>query len=261
MDYDQRGSIPHERFSAAWFDAIDARFQDAARLFATRMRPFDRILPLDALAGVQALEVGCGMGLHCETMVRAGAKVTAVDISPVAIEATRRRLSLRGLSAEILAADAERLPFPDRRFDFVWSWGVIHHSTRTAKIVREMARVLRPEGECRVMVYRLTGTSAVVTLIREHLLGGGFLRRSFDETLSRSSDGSSARFYVRDQIEDMFRAFFKDVSSEVCGLESDAIPLPPRLRALARKIVPERTLSRLQARGGSFLFLNAKGPF
>src|SRR6185369_9510003 len=98
-----------------------------------------------------------------------------------------------GLSAELIQTDAEALPFPDRRFDFVWSWGAIHHSTRTAKIVREIARVLRPEGECRVMVYRLTGASTLMTLLREHVLRGGFLRRSFDETLSLASDGFSAR--------------------------------------------------------------------
>src|SRR5262249_53115359 len=140
MTYNWRGEIEHERFSPAWFDAIDAHFVHSARLFASGARPFDRILPLDFLRGREVLQVGCGMGLHCEVMARAGARVTAIDLSPIAIEATKRRLAQKGLEAEIIQGDAEDLPFPARRFDFVWSWGVLHHSSRTAKVVREIAR-------------------------------------------------------------------------------------------------------------------------
>jgi hypothetical protein len=78
--------------------------------------------------------------------------------------------------------------------------------------------------------------------------------------LYRSCDGFSARFYVREQIEDVFRAFFKDVSSEVCGQESDAIPLPSPLRRWALSIVPERYLSKAQAKRGAFIFISASGP-
>lgn len=261
MAYDWQGEIALEPFTMAWFDAIDASFLQGARLFATDQRPFDRIMPLERLAGAEVLEIGCGMGLHTETMIRAGARVTAVDISPTSIEATRRRLALKGLTAEVLESDAEQLPFPDKRFDFVWSWGVIHHSSRTAKIVREVARVLQPGGECRIMVYSRDTPRVAVAYVREHILSGAFLRRSFDETLYTVTDGFSARYYVREQFEDLFRAFFADVSSQVCGQDSDAIPLPRRLRALALKAVPESYLKEAQARRGAFILLTASKPF
>jgi len=260
MTYDWKGKRKIEPLSLEWFDAMDEVFISAARLFATDQRPFDRIMPLADLAGKRVLEIGCGMGLHTETLVRAGAKVTAIDLTPTAVEATRRRLALKGLSADVMQVDAERLPFPDKSFDFVWSWGVIHHSANTGRIVRQIARVLSPGGSCRVMVYNRSGTSARIIFVREHLLRGGFLRRSFEETLYHGSDGFSARFYVREQFEDLFRTFFEEVSSEICGQDADALPIPGPLRKRLLRVLPDEYLRRAQARRGSFIFLQASRP-
>jgi 2-polyprenyl-3-methyl-5-hydroxy-6-metoxy-1,4-benzoquinol methylase len=257
MAYDWRGELAPARFSREWFDAIDERFLFGSRLFATRDRPFDRIMPLDALPGRRVLEIGCGMGLHTETMVRAGAVVTAVDLTSTAVEATTQRLALKGLEATVTQADAERLPFADERFDFVWSWGVIHHSARTARIVREIARVLAKPGSCRVMVYNRDAATTKIAFVKDHILGRGFLRGTFDETLYRTTDGFSARYYVREQFEDLFRAYFRDVESEICGQDVDAIPLPRQLRRLVVRVVPRAYLERAQARRGAFIFLKA----
>ncbi|MFT3914557.1 MAG: methyltransferase domain-containing protein, partial [Anaeromyxobacteraceae bacterium] len=171
------------------------------------------------------------------------------SLPPTSIEATKRRLALKGLSADVVQGDAEALPFPDKSFDIVWSWGVIHHSSRTAKIVRGDRPRAPAEGECRVMVYHRGGARVAVTFVREYLLGGRFLQKSFDETLYETTDGFSARFYVPEQFEDLFRAFFKDVSSEICGQESDAIPLPRRLRRFAIKMVSESDICARRRRG------------
>src|SRR5262245_34816574 len=73
MAYDWHGEIGAPRLSREWFRAIDGRFLDGARLALTDARPFDRVLPYDRLPGARVLEIGCGMGLHTELMVRAGA--------------------------------------------------------------------------------------------------------------------------------------------------------------------------------------------
>jgi 2-polyprenyl-3-methyl-5-hydroxy-6-metoxy-1,4-benzoquinol methylase len=258
MTYDWMGDIRAAQYSAEWFDAVDAAHLFGSRLFATEDRPFDRIMPLDRLRGLRALEIGCGMGLHTETLARAGADVVAIDLTPTAIEATRKRLELKNLHARVQQMDAESLAFDTASFDFVWSWGVIHHSANTARIVRNIARVLEPNGECRVMVYNRQGWSTKMMLLRDHWLSGGFLRRSSEETLYRASDGYSARFYLAEQFEDLFRAFFSDVSSEICGQDVDAVPLPASLRRLALNVVPRSYLQAAQARRGSFIFLTAK---
>ena len=260
MAYDWRGEIKDPRFSREWFDKIDARFLYGVRLFATRERPFDQIMPLDRLQGKKVLEIGCGMGLHSETLVRAGADLTSIDLSPTSIEATTKRLELKGLTANVRQADAENIPFDPATFDFVWSWGVIHHSSRTARIVREIARVLKPDGETRIMVYNRLGTSAGIAYWVDYIMKFGWLRRSFEEQLYKTTDGYSARYYVTDQFEDLFRAFFKDVSSCICGLDVDAIPLPSRLRRIAVKIASKKWMERRQARKGGFIFLTAANP-
>lgn len=260
MAYDWHNEIQAERFSSDWFDTIDKAHIYGARLFATDKMPFDKTLPLDCLHGKKVLEIGCGMGLHTETMVRAGADVTAIDLTETAVEATKRRLELKGLEARIFQANAEEMPFEGGSFDFVWSWGVIHHSARTTRIVREIARVLAPGGECRVMVYNRNGISAGICYLRHHLIGGGIFRGSFDETLWGNTDGFSARYYVQDQFEDIFRAFFKDVRSEICGQDSDVVPLPRRLRRIVLRYLSETYQRKAQATRGSFIFLKASFP-
>jgi ubiquinone/menaquinone biosynthesis C-methylase UbiE len=193
-------------------------------------------------------------------MARAGAQVTAIDLTPHAVEMTRRRFALKGISAEVMVGDAEKLQFPDGNFDFVWSWGVIHHSSRTARVVREIARVLRPDGECRIMVYNREGAAAKAAILVNHYLRFGFLRRSIEETLFRSTDGFSARYYVKEQLEDLFRAFFEEVSAEVCGQDADVLPLPRLLRRSLLWLLPDSYQRSAQAKRGAFLFLKARRP-
>jgi 2-polyprenyl-3-methyl-5-hydroxy-6-metoxy-1,4-benzoquinol methylase len=256
MSYDWKDKVSKERFSPAWFDEIDRRFIHGARLFAHGAQPFDQIIPFADLAGKRVLEIGCGMGLHTELMTRAGASVTAVDISPTSIEATSRRLKLKGLEASVYLADAESLQ-GRASFDFIWSWGVIHHSSRTGRIVRNIAHLLTPDGSCRVMVYNRGGITVPVVYVKDHLLRGRFFRQDFDTTLSTSWDGFTARFYTADQLGDLFRTFFDEVRVSVCGQDADALPLPSRLRRPVLKLVSADWLKRRQATHGAFLFVEA----
>jgi 2-polyprenyl-3-methyl-5-hydroxy-6-metoxy-1,4-benzoquinol methylase len=259
MTYDWHGDVSSVRGTREWFDEIDRRFVEASRPYLTSQRPFDRIMP-DDLRGRQVLEIGCGMGLHSLELARRGAKVHAVDLTEVAVASTQARMKEFGMDAAVRCADAESLPYDDQTFDFVWSWGVIHHSARTARIVREIARVLKPDGQVRVMVYNREGRIARFVLFRHHVLGGGFIRHSSDETLWRWSDGYSARFYLKEQFEDMFRGFFEEVSSVVLGQESDVVPLPRQVRGMIASQIPERRKVAIASRIGGFLFLTAANP-
>lgn len=259
MTYDWHNDISLVRGTREWFDEVDRRFVKASRPYLTSQRPFDLIMP-DDLRGKQVLEIGCGMGLHSLELARRGANVQAVDLTDVAVQAKRARMKEFAMDAEIRCADAESLPYNDATFDFVWSWGVIHHSARTARIVREIARVLKPRGEARVMVYNRAGRIARLLLFRHYLLGGEFLRRSPDETLWRWTDGYSARYYYKEQFEDLFRGFFEEVTSVVLGQEVDVVPLPRRVRGMvASQLTTERKLA-IASRVGGFLFVTASNP-
>ncbi len=257
MSYDWNETITHDRYSAAWFEEIDKRFIHGARLFAHNQRPFDRIIPFDNIKGQRVLEIGCGMGLHTELLAAAGAIVTSIDLSETSTQATKRRLQLKSLFADVRQMDAENLDFPDQFFDLVWTWGVIHHSSRTGKIVHNIHRVLKLGGEARIMVYNLEGMAAYISIVRKYLVG--FWRgRRLDECLWSDADGFSARFYTKDILADTLRMLFDDVTVQTFGQDADAFPVPRQLRRVLMRTRPPSKIAEVGNRRGAFLFAIAK---
>lgn len=116
-------------------------------------RPFGRLFPYDAYRNKRVLEVGCGMGAMTMNWARQGALMTAVDLTQTAVQQTRRRLEIFGLEAEVMQADGRSLPFDDAQFDYVYSWGVLHHSPNLDQSIQELMRVLKSDGEFGVMLY------------------------------------------------------------------------------------------------------------
>jgi len=103
--------------------------------------------------GLRVLEIGVGLGADHQSFAEGGADLTGIDLTPRAIEHTRRRLELFGLRSNLQCGDGEHLPFADGAFDVVYSWGVLHHSPDTPKAFREVHRVLKPGGTARIMIY------------------------------------------------------------------------------------------------------------
>lgn len=257
MSYDWKDKSKACKYTEVWFDDIDRRFLNGSRLFSTSANPFEELMNTKALRGQRVLEIGCGMGFHSEMLARAGAKLSTVDLSPTSVTATMKRFELKQLSADVRQMDAEDLDFPSGSFDMVWSWGVIHHSSRTGRIVREIERVLRPGGKARIMVYNLEGMPAYITFATRYLLG--FWRgKSLDEMLWQSTDGFSARFYSRDSLTDLLATFFDHIEITVLGQDSNAVPLPRVLRRHVLRLVPLSRQRALVRRRGAFLFAVAE---
>ena len=107
----------------------------------------------DQYRGKQVLDVGCGPGWLTVQYGRAGAHVTAVDLTPRAVELTKKFLEYQALTAIVQEGNAEQLSFPDSSFDLVVSSGVLHHTPDTARAIRECWRVLRPSGTAKLTFY------------------------------------------------------------------------------------------------------------
>jgi SAM-dependent methyltransferase len=260
MTYDWRGEIAFEPGSAEHLAEVERRFL-AEAWFAQRPGepPFSRLIPFDELAGRDVLEIGCGTGVHAALLARAGARVTAVDLTATAVDLTRRRLALEGLEADVREADAEALPFDERSFDFVWSWGVIHHSEHTDRVLAEIGRVLRPGGRLGAMVYhRNSITFWVHYVLFRGVLRGGLLKEGPDDLGHRWSDGVIARHYSRRTIADTLAPWFDGIETEVMGQLGEAIPLPARLRKPVARLVPGPAQRALLRRVGWFLFVRAR---
>ncbi len=100
---------------------------------------------LGPLIGKAILDFGCGHGMAATVLARAGANVTAFDLSPGYVNEARQRAEANGVRICFVVADGERLPFADQSFDAIWGSAVLHHLD-LAVAGRELKRVLRPGG-------------------------------------------------------------------------------------------------------------------
>jgi len=99
------------------------------------------------------LEIGLGIGADGTQWARYAKSYTGIDLTDEAIQATRLHFNHLGLKGSILKADAEMLPITDKRFDIVYSHGVLHHVPNIENALREIFRVLRQNGEVILMLY------------------------------------------------------------------------------------------------------------
>lgn len=97
-------------------------------------------------AGQRVLDVACGTGVVAVTAARAGAHVTALDLTPDLLERARENAAMGGVAIDWHEGDAEALPFDDAAFDVVVSQFGHIFAPRPAVVTAEMLRVLRPGG-------------------------------------------------------------------------------------------------------------------
>ena len=107
----------------------------------------------EAYRGKSVLEVGCGIGTAAQSFMEAGADYTGIDVSPKSIELAQNRAKLFGLSGEIFTADIQSLNLPDKKFDLVYSFGVLHHIANLGAALKNIQSMLKPGGEFKLMMY------------------------------------------------------------------------------------------------------------
>ena len=260
MTYDWRGEIPFEPGSPEHLTEVERRFlAEAWFAQAPGERPFSGLIPYEELRDKDVLEIGCGTGVHARLLAEAGARLSAVDLTPTAVDLTRRRLELAGLTADVREADAESLPYDDGSFDFVWSWGVIHHSESTERVLSEIARVLRPGGRVALMVYHRNSITFWLNYVAYRgVVRGGLRHEGPDELANRWSDGVIARHYTGRSLATALTPWFEDIRTEVMGQLGEAIPLPARVRQPVARVVPQGAQHAVLRRAGWFLFASAR---
>ena len=137
------------RITVAHFDAVADRYRSlydaqtpVGYSFSVRRR---RVLDLFDAPGGKVLDVGCGPGVMVEALTAQGCSFWGVDPSVRMVEEARSAFS--GLpSAHFDIGFAEHLEFDDDSFDAVICMGVLERVADDITALREMARVLRPDG-------------------------------------------------------------------------------------------------------------------
>ncbi len=114
-------------------------------------------------AGETVLDVGTGTGVAAITAARAGAQVSALDLTPELLEVARENAKIARQRIVWTEGDAEHLPYSKASFDLVLSQFGHMFAPQPDLVIAEMRRVLKP-----------TGRIAFATWPPEHFLGRMF---------------------------------------------------------------------------------------
>jgi 2-polyprenyl-6-hydroxyphenyl methylase / 3-demethylubiquinone-9 3-methyltransferase len=145
-----------DRSEVGKFDSLSSRFWDLRGEF----RPLHILNPARArfvieraaVAGARVLDVGCGGGLLCEALARAGAEVTGIDLAPGMIEvaqlhAAEQELATGGLKIRYKVASAEEVAAAEPgSFDVVTCMEMLEHVPDPERMVSTLSSLVRPGG-------------------------------------------------------------------------------------------------------------------
>ena len=228
MRYDWKEKVSPKEFTKEFYIEIDRRFFFNAKEYSNWKKiPFDTFINFESLKEKDVLEIGVGNGSHAQFLAQYSKSFIGIDITDYAVESTRKRMEIFGLKAEIIKMDAEKLEFNDNSFDFIWSWGVVHHSANTEQILKEIQRVLRPGGEAVIMIYHRGWWNYYIIGALRGIISGDLIRtKSLHKSIQLHTDGAIARYYSVSDWKLLVKNLFRIDEIWICGPKSDIIPLP-----------------------------------
>lgn len=94
-----------------------------------------------------ALEIGCGNGTGTKLIKRyfSAKQITGIDLDEKMVQIAVQRNKDASISYKVM--DASKLEFPDGYFDGVFDFGILHHIPNWQEALKEIQRVLKPDGE------------------------------------------------------------------------------------------------------------------
>lgn len=250
---------PTEVGTRQYFDEVEAR-----KYFVEPHIP--RFAEFERWRGRKVLEIGCGIGTDTMSFARAGALVTAVDLSAKSLELARQRAEVYGLSDRIkfYEANAERLSqvIPPEPYDLIYSFGVIHHTPHPERVIEEIRQhYVRPGTTLKLMVYYRY--SWKVLRILATYGKGAFWR--LDELIARHSEAQTGcpitYSYSKRDARRLVGSGFEVTEVEVDHIFPYRIPDYVQYRYVKEwyfRHLPQPVFRWLERRGGWHLCLTAQ---
>lgn len=129
-----------DRLAARWWDK-DGESRPLHDLNPARL---NYIAERVALKGARVLDVGCGGGILSESLARAGADVTGIDLAPKVLEVARLHLHESGLRVDYreIAVEALAAEMPGA-FDAVTCMELLEHVPDPGSVVGACAALLK----------------------------------------------------------------------------------------------------------------------
>lgn len=141
----QRASAP--RGSREYFDQIERHRYG----YET---PFIKDLLLTDLEGKSVLEIGVGNGIDASVICERADSYVGIDITRNHLDLTEQNLKQKGFrNFSLVEGDLTEFDFGDKKFDVIYSFGVMHHIAHEEDFLKRAKSLLTPDGEMRLAVY------------------------------------------------------------------------------------------------------------
>ncbi len=248
---------PKQVGTREYFDEVEAR-----KYFVEPHIPV--FAEFERWKGKKVLEIGCGIGTDTIRFARAGARVTAMDLSEESLAVARRRASVFDLEDRITfhQANAERLSetVPVETYDLVYSFGVVHHTPHPRNVIREIRKYMGSRSVLKIMVYHRYSYKVFWILLR---YGKGAFWR-LDRIIARNSEAQTGcpvtYTYGRRTVRELLEGFVVE-STMVDHIFPYSIAQYKRYeyrRAWPLRWMPDSLFRRLERRWGWHLCVTAR---
>ena len=195
-------------------ELVREQFTRTAEVFgnyavATRVGDAERLAGMVSASNAdRAVDLACGPGTLALRFARHVRWVCGLDMTPAILERARRSASEEGLrNLEFALGDAQALPFADGSLDIAVTSYALHHVPDPARVIGEMARVVKRGGRVGVLDIFVPEDPQVA---------------EFNNRIERLRDASHTRTIARSEFETSFAAH---------GLRVVATEIEPQSRA------------------------------
>ena len=196
------------------------------------------------ISGRKVLEIGYGQGRDHIKLARLGGDMSGIDITPSCKVFTEAHLKAYDLTSDLVVGDAEKLPYQDNSFDFVYSFGVLHHTSNMERAISEIRRVLKPNGKCWIGLYNKNSFFYWGCLIPEFFIKKEYMSLSLRERLSLIEyPNNNKDLMVRLTTKKELKEIFKEERLQIESIKTRSLNRESFL--IGGSIVPQRLLEKL----------------
>jgi ubiquinone/menaquinone biosynthesis C-methylase UbiE len=206
--------------------------------------PYIDYLPVSGQDGKVVLDYGCGPGhdLVGFAVYSKPKRLIGMDVSSSSLAESKARLALHGVKAEMVLLDpaAATLPLETASVDLVHSSGVIHHTPDPLQILRELRRVLKPDGHAQIMVYNYDSIWLhLFVAYSMQIVEGRYAGMDIRSAFARTTDGEEcpiSRVYAPGEFIDLCReaGFATEFTGAAIAMH-EALIAPKRFEAISNR--------------------------
>jgi len=246
---------------------IDKKFYNKMEWFGHRKgeKVLSNYIDYNRLKNKKVLEVGYGYGTLAKSFIENKSIYTGIDLSSSHYKFCSDRFEDED-DADFICGNAEKLPFEDNSFDFVISWGVIHHTPKTQQCIDEIHRVLKNDGKCFLMLYHKNSIRYWFHKMFKFgiIKGGLFKHNTTQEFINSVTDNHDkkkegcplAKAYTKEEIRYMFKEF-NGLRISLAGTMYEADAIPSGNIPITKYILPKKLREWVLRKAGWFLLIKA----